>query len=224
MANKKWFGIFLIFLILLSCCIEKEKIKLKYVCYDSSIVSDPRECPVVEKEKINVTKYVCVDGKIAELSSECELSATTTTSGEEMTANDIMTTTQTAEEYTTTEKIVTTTKAETTTKKTTTTAKITTTTPTTTTTTTTQISTTTTHTTTTTESETTTTTVEETASCTSFGCPEGTQFVGLSGGTKYHYCWCSYMKGKTEGIICFTSKEDAQSKGYTACSRCKPPS
>lgn len=54
--------------------------------------------------------------------------------------------------------------------------------------------------------------------------PNGTegQLVGSSGGTKYHFPWCSGAKTISEANkIYFTSKEDAESRGYTPASNCK---
>lgn len=48
------------------------------------------------------------------------------------------------------------------------------------------------------------------------------QLVGSTGGTKYHFPWCSGAKTISEANkIYFTSKADAESKGYTPASNCK---
>jgi hypothetical protein len=39
-----------------------------------------------------------------------------------------------------------------------------------------------------------TTILQETDTCAELDCPPGTKFVGSSGGSKYHYCNCSYVK------------------------------
>lgn len=221
---NKFFAVLFVFIILSGCIIEKEKTKLKYVCYDSSIVSDPRECPIVEKERVNITKYICYDGEIVNAVDECKTTnkiLTTTTRTlesitENLTRNDVPTTTPPIERFTTTIK----------TTKELTTVRITTkaTTSITTTQTTTQIVIITTTQSTTTKFMT-TTTLEENLCVSFFGCPEGTKFVGSKSSDKYHYCWCRYAKNiKPENIICFLSVEDTKSKNYTACGFCKPPS
>jgi hypothetical protein len=69
-----------------------------------------------------------------------------------------------------------------------------------------------------------TTTIETIDSCVSLGCPSGTQFVGSKNSNKYHYCRCYYAKKiKPENLICFQSVEEAKSKGYEPCGKCKPP-
>ncbi|MCK4823312.1 nuclease, partial [bacterium] len=52
--------------------------------------------------------------------------------------------------------------------------------------------------------------------------PEG-MYVGSINSDKYHYPWC-YWAGQInpENEIWFTSKSDAESKGYVACKVCKP--
>lgn len=252
MLNKKLIIIFLILFILFSCCIS-EKEKIKYVCCDGSIASDPKYCPAEEEpEKITVTKYneceiltenletnTSVTTTIQEKSIVTELGTTTTTifecdtmvkfcSSENKCYQEFaygICTPEEIERYLRErglkgckndddcseeikEKLGTTS----TTLKTTTTS-------------TTKILKTTTTTTSSTTTISTTTAIEESNACVELGCPEGTQFVGSSGGTKYHYCWCSYAGGiKKENLLCFTSKEDAQARSYTACTRCKPPS
>ena len=48
------------------------------------------------------------------------------------------------------------------------------------------------------------------------------QLVGSTGGTKYHFPWCSGAKTISEANkIYFASKADAESKGYTPASNCK---
>lgn len=226
---NKIFALIFVFILFSGCAIEKEKIKLKYVCHDSSIVSDPKECPLVEKERVNITKYICYDGKVVNAIEECktisEIPTTTQTTTtirtseiltQNLTRNDVPTTTPPIERFTTTiiktNRELTTTKIVTT-KTTTITA-----------TTTTQIETITTTQITTTKVITTTTS-EENLCVSLFNCPEGTKFVGSKSSDKYHYCTCQYAKKiKPENIVCFSSVEDAKSKGYTACGVCKPPS
>lgn len=60
-------------LVLTSGCISEKRM---YVCFDGSVVSDSRECPREEAEKIIVTRYVCPDGSIVNNTGEC---LTTTT-------------------------------------------------------------------------------------------------------------------------------------------------
>ena len=85
----------------------------------------------------------------------------------------------------------------------------------------------------TTTSEVTTTKTEETTSTTSttilpgdplceeLGCPPETNYVGSKNSDKYHYCHCSWAKKiKQENLVCFSSEEEAQEKGYTQSS-CK---
>ncbi len=48
------------------------------------------------------------------------------------------------------------------------------------------------------------------------------QLVGSSGGTKYHFPWCSGAKTISEANkIYFSSKAEAEARGYTAASNCK---
>lgn len=80
---------------------------------------------------------------------------------------------------------------------------------------------TTTTTTTTTTSTTTTLKTPPIGSCTSLGCPPKTEFVGSESSDKYHKCDCRYaVRIKPENIVCFNSKEDAESKGYAPCGVC----
>lgn len=61
--------------------------------------------------------------------------------------------------------------------------------------------------------------------CISLGCPEDTAYVGSKESDKYHYCDCRWVdKILPENLICFKSKEDAQSQGYIPCGTCHPPS
>lgn len=49
-----------------------------------------------------------------------------------------------------------------------------------------------------------------------------TQLVASKNGTKYHYLWCSGAKTiSEENKIYFTSKAEAEAKGYTPASNCK---
>ena len=52
--------------------------------------------------------------------------------------------------------------------------------------------------------------------------PESSQFVGSKSGTKYYLPWCSGVKRITDANkIYFTSKEDAEARGYAPASNCK---
>lgn len=52
--------------------------------------------------------------------------------------------------------------------------------------------------------------------------PQDTQLVGSKNGTKYHYPWCAGASQISEqNKIYFTSKADAEAKGYTPASNCK---
>ena len=56
----------------------------------------------------------------------------------------------------------------------------------------------------------------------SFPSSESSQFVGSKSGTKYHFPWCSGAKTISEANkIYFTSKEDAEARGYAPASNCK---
>ncbi|MBN2015087.1 MAG: hypothetical protein JW778_07900 [Candidatus Altiarchaeota archaeon] len=78
-------------------------------------------------------------------------------------------------------------------------------------------------TTTTTSTTTTTTSTQPNDSCSALSCPPGTNFVGSLSSDKYHNCDCRYAKKiKPENIVCFSSREDAESEGYVPCGVCKP--
>ncbi len=48
------------------------------------------------------------------------------------------------------------------------------------------------------------------------------ELVGSKNGTKYHYTWCSGAQRITEANrIYFTSKSDAEARGYTPAINCK---
>ncbi len=48
------------------------------------------------------------------------------------------------------------------------------------------------------------------------------ELVGSKNGTKYHYAWCSGAQRIAEANkIYFTSKADAEARGYTPASNCK---
>ncbi len=48
------------------------------------------------------------------------------------------------------------------------------------------------------------------------------QLVGSKNGTKYHYAWCSGAQRIAEANrIYFTSKTDAEARGYTPAANCK---
>ncbi|MEA3255749.1 MAG: Ada metal-binding domain-containing protein [Candidatus Altiarchaeota archaeon] len=55
-------------LVLTSGCVSEKKM---YVCFDGSIVSDSRECPREEAEKIIVTRYVCSGGEVVNKTEDC---------------------------------------------------------------------------------------------------------------------------------------------------------
>ncbi|MEX0917025.1 MAG: hypothetical protein WDZ90_00655 [Candidatus Paceibacterota bacterium] len=47
------------------------------------------------------------------------------------------------------------------------------------------------------------------------------EFVGSTGGTKYHFPWCGgAQRIKEENKIFFTSKDDARKRGYTPAANC----
>ena len=49
-----------------------------------------------------------------------------------------------------------------------------------------------------------------------------TQLVGSKNGTKYYYSWCSGVgKISPSNIIYFSSKEEAETRGYTPSATCK---
>ncbi|OYT40298.1 MAG: hypothetical protein B6U86_04260 [Candidatus Altiarchaeales archaeon ex4484_43] len=65
------------------------------------------------------------------------------------------------------------------------------------------------------------TTTTQPTICADLGCPPGTKFVGSKSSNRYHHCDCRYAKRiKPENIICFSSKRDAESKGYVPCGVC----
>jgi len=67
----------------------------------------------------------------------------------------------------------------------------------------------------------TTTSTTQPTICADLGCPPGTKFVGSKSSNRYHHCDCRYAKRiKPENIICFSSKRDAESKGYLPCGVC----
>ncbi len=48
------------------------------------------------------------------------------------------------------------------------------------------------------------------------------QLVGSKNGTKYHYAWCSGAQRIAEtNRVYFTSKTDAEARGYTPAANCK---
>ncbi len=197
----KYAVIFLLLLLLLSGCLEKEKVK--YVCPDGNVVLDLENCPEMEEpapEKITILKYVCPDGEVVEEAGGCEIeekvvvtTTAPTTTLPLTTITALVITTSTLVEITTTTEEITTSTIITTTSTTTT-------------------------------SSVTTTTVQETGECAELGCSAGTEFVGSKNSDKYHYCDCRYVKKiKSENLLCFDDKEDAQAEGYVPCGVCKPP-
>lgn len=51
---------------------------------------------------------------------------------------------------------------------------------------------------------------------------DSAQLVGSKNGTKYYYPWCSGVKNiNPENLIHFSSKSEAQARGYTPSSTCK---
>ena len=55
-------------LVLTSGCVSEKRM---YVCFDGSVVSDSRECPREEAEKIIVTRYVCSGGEVVNKTEDC---------------------------------------------------------------------------------------------------------------------------------------------------------
>lgn len=52
--------------------------------------------------------------------------------------------------------------------------------------------------------------------------PAGGQYVASRNGTRYYFPWCSGAKQiKEENKVWFTTKEDAEAKGYTPAKNCK---
>lgn len=52
--------------------------------------------------------------------------------------------------------------------------------------------------------------------------PEGAQYVASKNGTKYHALWCSGAKTISEANkIWFSTKEEAEARGYTPAANCK---
>ncbi len=48
------------------------------------------------------------------------------------------------------------------------------------------------------------------------------QLVGSKNGTKYHYAWCSGAQRIAEAkLVYFSSKADAEARGYTPAANCK---
>jgi len=72
LENNKNINLAIIILVLVSCCIT-EKEKIRYVCYDGSIVQEPKYCPTAPEKitKITVMKYVCQNGEIVSSADEC---------------------------------------------------------------------------------------------------------------------------------------------------------
>jgi hypothetical protein len=187
-------------ILLAGCVSEKTRTVTEtiYVCPDQSMVSDPEKCDRLEPEKVIVTNYVCPDGSISEKEENCpepepflvEVMMYVCPDGSVVNGSEGCHQPELG------------------------------TTPTTETTTTTQTTETTKTTTTTTTTETTTTTQAE-GSCTALGCPSGTEFVGSKSSDKYHLCTCRYAKKiKPDNIVCFSSKQDAESQGYVPCGTC----
>jgi len=51
--------------------------------------------------------------------------------------------------------------------------------------------------------------------------PQNCAFVGSKNSNKYHLLTCRYAKGiKAENRVCFSSQDEAQSKGYVADKNC----
>ena len=148
-----------------------EVIRYKYICYDGSIENKSEDCPILEPTEVKIVKYVCPDGSIVNNTGECTLSTTIS-----VTTTTLMTVPITTI-YTTSTTIPTTT-----------------------------------------ASVTTTITSND---CESLGCPPGTQFVGSKNSDKYHRCDCRYAKKiKIENLVCFSSREEAESQGYVGCGVC----
>ncbi|RLI93156.1 MAG: hypothetical protein DRO92_04655 [Candidatus Altiarchaeales archaeon] len=59
---------YLIFIIgILSCCIGSNQSKVKYICYDGSVVSNKSDCPKIIQNNL----YICPDGKRVERLGDC---------------------------------------------------------------------------------------------------------------------------------------------------------
>lgn len=51
--------------------------------------------------------------------------------------------------------------------------------------------------------------------CLERGCPEGSFYIGSKNSNKYYECGCRYASNiKPENIICFSSEDDAEARGY----------
>ena len=63
--------------------------------------------------------------------------------------------------------------------------------------------------------------LEKKYSCSEFGCEEYAKYVGSTGSNVYHGCECRYAETiKQENIVCFMSKEEAESQGYREAEIC----
>lgn len=209
---KKTLVLLLVALVLAVGCITQEKeVQTEYVCPDGHTVGNPASC-IQEPEA--VYEYVCTDGRTVDDAKECETTESTSTT--------VATTSTTLKTVTTTLEPATTTLAQVTTTLDSDTGvvitPVTTTEPTTT-------QPTTTSTVKTTTSTTTTTTPESDSDqdCINLGCSAGTRYVGSVNSDKYHVCTCTYAKRiKTENLVCFQSKDEAEAAGYIPCGVCKP--
>lgn len=75
----------------------------------------------------------------------------------------------------------------------------------------------------TTSTTSTTTSFAADAGCSKLGCPPWAKFVGSKSSDKYHTCDCKYaQKIKPENLVCFRSREEAESEGRISCSLCSP--
>lgn len=72
------------------------------------------------------------------------------------------------------------------------------------------------------ESSSSTASSQSASAFTAQGSASASQLVGSKSGTKYHYPWCSGAKTISEANkIYFSSKADAEARGYTPASNCK---
>ena len=57
--------------------------------------------------------------------------------------------------------------------------------------------------------------------CVDWGCPNDTEVVGSVNSDKWHYCHCRYVGTiLPKNLICFSSIEEAESRGYVETKVC----
>jgi len=217
MGLLRWLGAILIIGLLFYIFYEGPT--TKYVCPDKTVVTDFWLCeqePQITGNVIKLTNYVCPDGNIVENPDGCEkprkiiLREYVCENGTVViNPLDCLPKTNLSESKSNATELIllipeildlesTSTTTTTTTKKTTTTVK-------------------------TTTRKTTTTTIKKSSStsCVALGCSSDTKYVGSKNSDKYYPCDSGYAKMvKRENIVCFSSDEDARSKGYIPCKRC----